>query len=137
MRYRLWRDRRVTGGIADGPEMPTYAAEGPPAFVEFGRRSIIARSTPGLGRVQRGILRCMVKSVEGIYRNGKVELLEPLAEAEGSRVVVTWVHPAEPVDLRERGIDESQAADLRRRLAPFAEDWNRPEMAAYDELPTR
>ena len=79
----------------------------------------------------------MVKSVEGIYRNGKVELLEPLAEAEGSRVVVTWVHPAEPVYLRERGIDESQAADLRHRLAPFAEDWDRPEMAAYDELPAR
>jgi hypothetical protein len=79
----------------------------------------------------------MVKSVEGIFRNGKVELLEPLAEAEGSRVVVTWVHPSEPVDLRERGIDESQAADLWRRLAPFAEDWDRPEMAAYDELPAR
>ena len=30
----------------------------------------------------------MVKSVEGIYRNGKVELVEPLAEAEGSRVIV-------------------------------------------------
>ena len=79
----------------------------------------------------------MVKSVEGIYRNGKIELLESLAEAEGSRVVVTWVHPAEPVDLGERGIDESQAADLRHRLAAFAEDWDRPEMAAYDELPTR
>jgi hypothetical protein len=79
----------------------------------------------------------MVKSVEGIYRNGKVELVEPLKEAEGSRVIVTWVHPAEPVDLRERGIEESQAADLRRRLAPFAEDWDRPEMAAYDELPPR
>jgi hypothetical protein len=79
----------------------------------------------------------MVKSVEGIYRNGKVELVEPLAEAEGSRVIVTWVHPAEPVDLRERGIDEPQAADLRRRLAQFAEDWDRPEMAAYDELPSR
>ena len=79
----------------------------------------------------------MVKSVEGIYRNGKVELLEPLAGAEGSRVIVTLVHPAEPVDLRERGIDESQAADLRRRLAPFAEDWDRPEMAAYDALPSR
>ena len=77
----------------------------------------------------------MVKSVEGIYRNGKVELTEPLAEAEGSRVIVTWVHAAEPIDLRKRGIDESQAADLRRRLAPFAEDWDRPEMAAYDELP--
>jgi hypothetical protein len=79
----------------------------------------------------------MVKSVEGIYRNGKVELVEPLAEAEGSRVIVTWVHPAEPVDLREREIAESQAADLRRRLTPFAEDWDRPEMAAYDELPPR
>ena len=79
----------------------------------------------------------MVKSVEGIYRNGKVELLESLAEAEGSRVVVTWAHPGEPGDLRERGIDESQAADLRQRLAPFAEDWDRPEMAAYDELPAR
>ena len=79
----------------------------------------------------------MVKSVEGIYRNGKVELLEPLAEAGGSRGGVTWVHSAEPVDLGERGIDESQAADLRHRLAAFAEDWDRPEMAAYDELPTR
>jgi hypothetical protein len=78
-----------------------------------------------------------VKSVEGIYRNGKVELMEPLAEAEGSRVIVTWVNPAEPVDLRERGIDEPHAADLRRRLAPFTEDWDRPEMAAYDELPLR
>ena len=79
----------------------------------------------------------MEKSVEGIYRNGKVELLEPLAGAEGSRVIVTLVHPAGTLDLRERGIDESQAADLRRRLAPFAEDWDRPEMAAYDELPPR
>ena len=63
--------------------------------------------------------------------------MEPLAEAEGSRVIVTWVHPAGPVDLRERGIDEGQAVDLRRRLAPFAEDRDRPEMAAYDELPPR
>ena len=77
----------------------------------------------------------MVKSVEGIYRNGKVELTEPLDGAEGSRVIVTWVHPSEAVDLRKRGIDESQAGDLRRRLAPFAEDWDRPEMSAYDELP--
>ena len=79
----------------------------------------------------------MVKSVEGIYRNGRVELVEPLAEAEGSRVIVTWVHPSEAVNLRERGIDEEQAADLRRRLAAFAEDWDRPEMAIYDDLPSR
>jgi hypothetical protein len=79
----------------------------------------------------------MVKSVEGICRNGKVELVEPLTEAEGCRVIVTWVHPAEPVNLSERGISEDQAADLRRRLSAFIEDWNRPEMAAYDELPPR
>ena len=78
----------------------------------------------------------MVKSVEGIYRNGKVELTEPLAAVDGSRVIVTWVHSPEPVDLREKGIDQLQAADLRR-LARFAEDWDRPEMAAYDELPPR
>jgi hypothetical protein len=79
----------------------------------------------------------MVKSVEGVYRDGKVELLEPLDEAEGSRVIVTWVPSSISVDLHEQGIEQSQAADLRRRLAAFAEDWERPEMAAYDELPPR
>jgi len=79
----------------------------------------------------------MVKSVEGVYRNGKVELMEPIAEAEGSRVIVTWVRPDGLVDLHERGIDESHAAELRHRLARFAEDWDRPEMNAYDELPPR
>jgi hypothetical protein len=79
----------------------------------------------------------MLKSVEGVYRNGKVELAEPLSEAEGSRVIVTFIEATSSVDLRERGIDEVQAADLRRRLAPFAEDWDRPEMAVYDELPSR
>ena len=79
----------------------------------------------------------MVKSVERVYRNGKVELREPIAEAEGSRAIVTWFQLASSVDLRERGINETQAADLRRRLATFAVDWDRPEMNAYDELPSR
>ncbi len=38
------------------------------------------------------------------------------------------------VDLAGRGIDESDAANLRARLATFAEDWERPEMGAYDAL---
>jgi hypothetical protein len=79
----------------------------------------------------------MVKSVEGVYRNGKVELFEPIAEAEGSRLIVTWVQPARSIDLRDRGIDECQAADLRRRLAPFAEDCDRLEMNVYDDPPPR
>ena len=79
----------------------------------------------------------MVRSVEGIYRKGKVELIEPLEEAEGARVIVTLVRPQAPVDLAERGIDRDQATGLRRRLAAFAEDWDRPEMSAYDDLPSR
>ena len=41
------------------------------------------------------------------------------------------------VDLRARGIDETKAADLRARLKTFAEDWDRPEMGIYDEIPAR
>ena len=36
------------------------------------------------------------------------------------------------IDLRERGIDEAQAAEMRARLASFAEDWESPEMDVYD-----
>ena len=39
--------------------------------------------------------------------------------------------------LRERGIGEYQAADLRSRLKTFAEDWERPEASIYDEDPAR
>jgi hypothetical protein len=52
-------------------------------------------------------------------------------------VIVTWVPAANRVDLREAGINESEALDLRTRLATFAEDWNRPEMDVYDTLPSR
>lgn len=77
----------------------------------------------------------LVKSVEGVYRNGKFELIEPILEAEGSSVIVTWVQPVRTIDLRDRGIEESQAGDLRRRLGTFREDWDSPEMNAYDALP--
>ena len=36
------------------------------------------------------------------------------------------------IDLRKRGIDEAQAAEMRARLASFAEDWESPEMNVYD-----
>lgn len=76
----------------------------------------------------------MHKSVEGIFRNGKVELLEPApANAEG-RVIVTFLAAERCVLLAEHGIGEAQAADLRHRLKSFAEDWDRPEMDAYDVL---
>ena len=71
-------------------------------------------------------------TIEGIYRDGKVELSEtPSDMCEGTPVIVTFL-PANSIDLQERGIDEAQAADIRARLASFAEDWENPEMNAYD-----
>lgn len=76
----------------------------------------------------------MLKSIEGIFRNGKIELLEPPPQVAESKVVVTFLPALPPVDLNERGIDPEQAADLRARLRPFSEDWDRPDMDVYDEV---
>ena len=74
----------------------------------------------------------MSTTVEGIYRDGEIELSEtPRDVCEGTRVVVTFLTPGS-VDLREHGIDKAQAAELRARLACFAEDWESPEMDVYD-----
>ncbi len=75
----------------------------------------------------------MLASVEGIYRQGYVELREvPGNLPEGSRVIVTFLD-TKTVDLQTKGIDEKQANDLRTRLSVFAEDWDSPEMAIYDD----
>ena len=73
------------------------------------------------------------KTVEGIYRDGKVELLETPTGLDETRVIVTFLAEG-AVNLSERGIDETQAANLRARLGNFAEDWEQPEMEAYDAL---
>ncbi len=75
----------------------------------------------------------MLRSFEGVYREGRIELLEtPPSNLEG-KVIVTFVNAAS-VDLVERGIDQQQADNLRQRLKSFAEDWDRPEMDVYDAL---
>jgi len=48
-----------------------------------------------------------------------------------TRVVVTFLESG-LIDLRTRGITKKQAAELRARLATFAEDWDSPEMSIYD-----
>jgi hypothetical protein len=76
--------------------------------------------------------RRMLVSVPGIYRQGKVELSEePRDVHDETRVIVTFLDSGS-VDLRSRGISEAEAADLRARLAAFAEDWDSPEMGVYD-----
>lgn len=49
------------------------------------------------------------------------EIAKRLAEMEGGAI-----------DLRSRGIDEAAAAELRGRLEVFGEEWDGPEMTAYD-----
>jgi hypothetical protein len=74
----------------------------------------------------------MLKSVEGVYRDGKIELTElPEDVHDETRVIVTFLETS-PIDLRARGIDEAQAAELRAQLRTFAEEWNSPEMDLYD-----
>jgi hypothetical protein len=75
----------------------------------------------------------MFRTIEGVYRNGKVELTEaPKDVCDETRVLVTFLEP-QSIDLWARGIDEAHAAELRTRLATFAEDWGNPEMAIYDD----
>jgi hypothetical protein len=76
----------------------------------------------------------MLKSVEGIFRDGKVELLESPPQMVESRVLVTFLPPGGRIELKDRGIDPSQAADLRARLGTFHQDLDRPDMDIYDEV---
>ena len=61
------------------------------------------------------------KTVAGIYRDGKVELLETPSNVDEARVLVTFL-PDGAANLPEHGIDEAQAASLRARLSTFVED---------------
>ena len=86
----------------------------------------------------------MLTAIQGVYRGGKIELMQvPSYVREETPVIVTFLEPNH-MDLRARGIEEAHAADLRARLATFAEDWDSPEMEVYDNydvakanLPTR
>jgi hypothetical protein len=76
----------------------------------------------------------MLKAVEGIYREGKVELLETPPDVKEARVVVTFLPIDGGIDLRARGISEEEAAGLRSCWGTGAEDWDRPEMDVYNDL---
>jgi hypothetical protein len=79
----------------------------------------------------------MLKTIEGIVREGKLELLEPVPQGASGRVIVTFLENGNLESrnvrlLSDYGIDREQAANLRHRLAAFVEDWERPEMDVYD-----
>ena len=65
--------------------------------------------------------------------NEIIEELPKLSEAERRAVQrkLLELSSRSTIELQSRGINASQAADLRSRLSTFAEDWNRPEMDIY------
>ena len=75
----------------------------------------------------------MLKSVEGIYRDGKVELLEAPPDVRNSRVIVTFLPPSESRSQPPQ-FTAQELADLRGKFAAWQEDWNAPGMEAYDSL---
>jgi hypothetical protein len=75
----------------------------------------------------------MLKSVEGIYRDGKVELLEAPPDVRNARVIVTFLPPSQGQSELPQFTAE-QLANLRWKFAAWEEDWNVPGMEAYDDL---
>ncbi len=74
----------------------------------------------------------MLTAIQGVYRGGQIVLPTiPGDVRDETPVIVTFLEP-NGIDLRARGIDEVQAADLRVRLATFAEDWESLEMDMYN-----
>ena len=80
----------------------------------------------------------MLKAIEGVFQDGKVEFLEPVAELDGTRVVVTFLpdisRGAAPASLGSSPYDKEHAAALRAKLSTFIEDWDRPEMDIYNDM---
>lgn len=70
-------------------------------------------------------------TIEGTYKNGQIVLSELPAQFDEAQVLVTFLEPSH-IDLRTRGINQEQAAELRARFGAIAEDWNQPEMDVYD-----
>ncbi len=76
-----------------------------------------------------------MQTVRGIYTDGHIEILQkPAINQSRISVLITFLTDDDIVDLRERNIDETNAADLRQRLMCFGADWSSPEMNAYDKL---
>ena len=46
-------------------------------------------------------------------------------------MLVTFLDPGQ-IELAGRGIGPAEADELRSRLATFADEWDSPEMSAYD-----
>jgi hypothetical protein len=75
----------------------------------------------------------MLTSVEGIYRDGRIELTEqPEKAVEGTRVIVTFLK-SEEIDPESQGMNQTEADTLQAGSASSAKGWSNPEMSVYDD----
>ena len=79
----------------------------------------------------------MLTSVQGVYRKGRIQLTQKPKNIGDETVVIVTFLDSQPIDLRKRGITKAKARKLRAQLATFAEDWESPEMSAYDNYPIK
>ena len=70
-------------------------------------------------------------TVEGIYKDGKIELLETVSEVKQAKVLITFLETND-IDLRASGISREEAVELREKFAAF-EDWNDPALDVYND----
>ena len=70
-------------------------------------------------------------TVEGIYKDGKIELLETVSKVKQSKVLITFLESSD-IDLRTLGISQEEASELREKFATF-EDWNDPALDVYND----
>jgi hypothetical protein len=99
--------------------------------------SEIIKELPKLSKAER---RAVLKKLRELaVQDEDVRLCEQAADEQAAELdrLEEAAGDYRGVDLRSRGISEAQAGDLRARLRTFAEDWDRPEAAIYDENPAR
>lgn len=70
-------------------------------------------------------------TVEGVYKDGKVVLLEEIATPMQSKVLITFLDNTD-IQLSTLGIEQSEATELRNKFASF-EDWNDPALDIYND----
>jgi hypothetical protein len=61
-------------------------------------------------------------------------IMDPLSESNRNRTTTRRLEPRNPLLIRDLGWSRREAAEIRRRLLPFEDDWNAPGMDAYDAL---
>jgi hypothetical protein len=79
----------------------------------------------------------MFPTVEGIFRNGKVELVETPENIEEARVIVTFLPGAATAPPGGPDFTADELVELESKLESWQTDWNAPGMEAYDDYEAR